>query len=95
MLAKVLPGWRAMPECEGDDEDNILVDETGVVWYYDLNLVEKLQNLLTDDEWDKYVHKLSTVLHPNAKIRTYMQATDQQRCNALYPILSARKARGG
>jgi len=107
MLAKVLPGWRAMPECEGDDEENILVDNTGVVWYFDLNLVATLEDMLTPEEWREYLANIAPEdVHFIPKnqgmawiITDWMQAirhaSAQTCCNAIYPIFQARKARGG
>lgn len=70
-------------------------------WTTDLNLVREIENTLTESEWDLYI--MRGVL-PDGKrkilnitpteyldnFRLVCNATAQQKCDAIFPILQAR-----
>lgn len=71
-------------------------------YIHDLNLVHDLEGMLTDAEWGNYImllHDIIPMIYDEDDdwkyLRLFMSATAQQKCNAIYPIFEARKARGG
>jgi hypothetical protein len=101
-ISKDGDGWMVFNTVGGggytDSLDSLLPDYT-----HDLNLVATLEDMLiTDDEWGAYLQGIVTLSNPNGHPsalqslgKIWRNASAQTCCNAIFPILSARKARDG
>jgi hypothetical protein len=61
---------------------------------HDLNLVHEIEETLDDSERERYVNNLYKLMAGVSRITSktwyLLSATEQQKCDALYPILQER-----
>jgi hypothetical protein len=100
MMAEAI-GWIWQPKTGGWIDRDGKFQSCVKLWNEDRNLVATLEDMLDEREQYQYIRAIKTILPRDNNFELFHQewlirhASAQACCDALYPIFSARKARGG